>query len=46
MSGTAQAAALPWNLTGNAGTAVTDFLGPTDAKPLVFKTPAAHRTKP
>jgi hypothetical protein len=30
--------AMPWQLTGNAGTTAADFLGTTDNKPLVIKT--------
>lgn len=32
-----------WSLTGNAGTTGSNFLGTTDAQPLVFKTTGATR---
>lgn len=32
-----------WSLTGNAGTTSSNFLGTTDAQPLVFKTNGATR---
>lgn len=31
-----------WNLTGNAGTGATNFVGTTDAQPLLFKTNATE----
>jgi len=34
-----------WNLTGNAGTAVTDFIGTTDSKALIFKTNNTEKMK-
>lgn len=33
---------LGWSLTGNAGTAAYNFLGTTDAKPLIFKVNNKH----
>jgi hypothetical protein len=30
--------AMPWELTGNAGTTATNFLGTSDSNPLVIKT--------
>ncbi|AZA53713.1 hypothetical protein [Chryseobacterium sp. G0201] len=34
-----------WNLAGNAGTTATDFIGTTDAQPLIFKTNNAEKMK-
>jgi hypothetical protein len=34
-----------WGLTGNAGTSSANFLGTTDAQPLVFATAAAERLR-
>jgi hypothetical protein len=34
-----------WSLTGNAGTTSSNFVGTTDAQPLIFKTSATERAR-